>query len=70
MAKHKCKFCQCYERQLEYAKTHRNNDHWQVRFYAALVTTDYDKEYKCERGTINFGTVRLHYCPYCGKKLR
>lgn len=70
MAKRECVFCKCYQRQVKYAKNHRYDERWQTRFYAAFVTKDYDKEYKCERGTINFGTVRLHYCPYCGKKLR
>lgn len=70
MSKRECQFCKCYKRQLEYAENQRNNERWQTRFYAAFVTKDYDKDFKHEIGTINFGTVRLHYCPYCGKKLR
>ncbi len=69
MGKRECEFCKCYERQVEYAKQH-DDAFSKTRFYAAFVTKTYMKKLQCEMGTINYGEVRLHYCPYCGKKLR
>ncbi len=69
MAKRECEFCRMYKRLQEFEKNHYEAD-YQPRYYACLYHTYYDKEYKQERGFSRYGRVRLHYCPYCGKKLR
>lgn len=69
MAKEKCTFCKNYDREREAEKFYKD-PRFQARYYAELVTTLYSKEAKRECGRVASGKVRLHYCPYCGKKLR
>ena len=69
MAKPKCKFCERYKKVREIEKAY-NDQRFQTRYYGELVTTTYNKEYKQEYSRTGHERVRLHYCPYCGKKLR
>ncbi len=72
MDNRECAFCRMYDRakKIDSSWDERYRGNFSPRYYAALQVTHYDKDIEEEVGSFTYNSVPLHYCPYCGKKLR
>ncbi|MCH5315489.1 MAG: hypothetical protein J1E81_06215 [Eubacterium sp.] len=68
-----CKFCKTYSI-IQEIKSQSTNEEYTKRFktkyFAALITRDWDTVNKQYVGRIEHERVALKFCPYCGKKLK
>ena len=72
MAK-ECKFCHAYEILKEIHSRVTDEEYrkqYKPKYFAQLVTRDWDTMNKQYVGRIGHDTVTLKYCPLCGKELK
>ena len=68
-----CKFCHTYEILKDFEKRIADEEYkkqYKTKYFASLITRDWDKVNKQYVGRIGHETVALKYCPLCGKKLK
>lgn len=70
--KKECKFCHAYAilKEIENRCTDEEyKKQYKIKYFAQLVTRDWDTINKQYVGRFGHDTVMLKYCPLCGRKL-